>query len=300
MTVPRLRFSGFTPVISTILFLLPANTIAQLTPEQAIARRQLSDVRISPNGQRVCLVVSEPVKGTTRVRHIWMVDAGSREVMKFTNSAKSEYSPRWSHDGKELAFLSDRDDSPQIYLISINGGEARRLTEGKNAVRSFEWSPDGKQIAFLAPEPKTEAEEKKEKEKDDARVIDRDDKHARLWLIDVDSKKVRQVTGGRWSISEAHWTPSGDSLVVLATDQPESDQNTSRIFTISVNDSAMKEIARPRGPFGAIRVSPDGRNVIYLGPRVDGPTLHDIYLIPIEGGTPRNLTAESLDRPVSN
>jgi len=220
--------------------------------------------------------------------------------MKFTNSAKSEYSPRWSNDGKELAFLSDRDDSPQIYLISINGGEARRLTEGKNAVRSFEWSPDGKQIAFLAPEPKTEAEEKKEKEKDDARVIDRDDKHARLWLIDVDSKKVRQVTGGRWSISEAHWTPSGDSLVVLATDQPESDQNTSRIFTISVNDSAMKEIARPRGPFGAIRVSPDGRNVIYLGPRVDGPTLHDIYLIPIEGGTPRNLTAESLDRPVSN
>ena len=117
--------------IALLLFLvLPAAAQAQLTPEQAIARRQLSDVRISPDGERVCLVVSEPPKGATRSRHIWMLNARSREVRKFTNSSKSEYSPRWSPNGKRLAFISDRDDSPQIYLMPGDGGEAERLTEG--------------------------------------------------------------------------------------------------------------------------------------------------------------------------
>jgi dipeptidyl aminopeptidase/acylaminoacyl peptidase len=229
-----------------------------------------------------------------------MLNAVSHELTKFTNSSKSEYSPRWSPDGQRIAFISDREDSPQIYLISASGGEAVRLTEGKNPIRSFEWSTDGKQIAFLAPEPKTEAEEKKEKDKDDARLVDRDDKRTRLWLIDVESKKVRQLTTGRWQISEAQWTPQGDRLVVSATDKPESDENTNSILIANSTDGVLKEIARPRGPFGGIRVSPDGKSLIYSAARVDGPTPHDIYILPIEGGTSRNLTGQTLDRPVFN
>src|SRR5690242_10506604 len=151
-----------------LLLLTAAPAQAPLTPEQAISRKALSDVHISPNGERVCFVVSEPPKGTTRSRHVWMLDVRSREVRQFTSSGKSEYSPRWSPDGRKLAFISDREDSPQIYLMSIDGGEAVRLTEGKNGMRSFEWSPDGKQISFIATDPKSEAEEKKEKDKDDA------------------------------------------------------------------------------------------------------------------------------------
>jgi dipeptidyl aminopeptidase/acylaminoacyl peptidase len=285
-----------------VLLLAPAAPAAQtqLTPEQAIARRQLSDVRISPDGERVCFVVSEPPKGTTRSRHIWMLNGRSRELRQFTNSSKSEYSPRWSSDGKKLAFLSDREDRPQIYLISGDGGEAARLTEGKNGVRSFVWSPDAKQLAFLASEPKTDAEEKKEKDKDDARVVDRDDKHARLWLLDIESKKIRQLTSGPWEISEAQWAPKGDRLVVSATDHAESDQYTHRIFSIVVADGQMKEIASPRGQFGAVRLSPDGKNLTYLAARVDGPTPHDLYLQSIEGGVPKNLTGSSLDRPISS
>ena len=89
-----------------LLALAPAAQ-AQLTPEQTIARRQLSDVRISPDGDRVCFVVSEPPKGALRSRHIWMLNVRSRELRQFTNSSKSEYSLRWSADGKKLAFLSD-------------------------------------------------------------------------------------------------------------------------------------------------------------------------------------------------
>ena len=101
----------------------------------------------------------------------------------------------------------------------------------------------------MLPSAKTEAEDKKEKDKDDARVVDRDDKQARLWLIDIETKKVRQLTAGKWRVDEAKFTPQGDRLIVSATDRPESDQETNRIFSIAVADGQLKEIAAPHGPF---------------------------------------------------
>lgn len=288
-------------IITLLLLLLTAAPVqAQLTPEQAISRRGLGDVHISPDGDRVCFVVSEPPKGSTRTRHIWMLNVRSREVTQFTNSAKSENSPRWSPDGKKLAFISDREDSPQIYLMPIDGGEASRLTEGKNGVRSFEWSPDGKQISFIASDPKSDVEEKKEKDKDDARVVDRDDKRARLWVVDLESKKTRQLSAAAWQIAEAQWTPQSDRLIVSATDHPESDQNTHRIFALALADGQMKEIAAPRGPFGALRVSPDGKSITYMAARMDGPIPHDLFLQPIGEVSVRNLTGTTIDRSIFN
>jgi len=281
-----------------LLILISGASFAQLKPEQTLNRRPISELRFSPDGNRVAFTVSEPPKGANRSRHIWMLDIRTREVRQFTNSPKSEFAPRWSPDGRRLAFLSDREDATQIYLMATDGGEALRLTEGKNGVRAFEWSPDGKQLALLAPEPKTEAEEKKDKDKDDARVVDRDDKRARLWLVDVETRKVRQLTAGSWEVQEAKWTPQGDRLIVSATDHPESDQETNRIFSIAIADGQMKQIAAPSGPFGQLNISPDGNSVAYLAARVAGPSPHDLYLQPLAGGPARNLTAVSIDRPI--
>ncbi|HEV7747513.1 MAG TPA: S9 family peptidase [Pyrinomonadaceae bacterium] len=287
-------------IAAAFLPLIPSTSFAQLKPEQTLNRRPISEVRFSPNAERVAFTVSEPAKGTTRSRHVWILDVGTRESRRFTNSAKSEFAPRWSPDGRRFAFLSDREETTQIYLLPPDGGDAIRLTEGKNSVRAFEWSPDGKQIAFLASEPKGEAQEKKEKDKDDARVVDRDDKPARLWLIDVESKKVRQLTAGSWQIQEAKWTPQGDRLIISTTDHPEVDQDNNRIFSVATADGQMKEIAAPRGPFGQLSISPDGSSVAYLAARLDGPSPHDLYLQPLAGGPARNLTAGSIDRPIAN
>ena len=152
-----------------------------LTPEASLNLRNLSDLQFSPDGKRVALVVTEPAKDEGHARHIWMYDKSSGTVRQFTYSAKSESSPRWSPDGKQLAFLSNREDGEeQIYLMPTSGGEASAVTKGKRSVNSLVWSPDGKQIAFLAPDAKTEQEEKREKAKDDAHVKDKDDKHARI------------------------------------------------------------------------------------------------------------------------
>jgi dipeptidyl aminopeptidase/acylaminoacyl peptidase len=281
----------------------PASSNAQpalkpLTAQQAINTRAISDLHFSPDGARVAMVVFEPPKGTTRLRHIWLLDVASHELRQFTNSAKSEESPRWSPEGKQLAFLTDREEFQQIYLLSMDGGEALPLTEGKRSIQSFSWSPDGKQIAFLAPEPRTDAEVKKDTDKDDARVADRDVHLTRLWIFDVATRKARQLTSGHWRVSEAVWLPDGSALIASATQTPESDANTNRIYSVSAADGKLTEISAPRGPFGQLRISQDGKTIAYIGSRVDGPSPHDLFVLSIAGGPARNLTADSLDRPV--
>jgi dipeptidyl aminopeptidase/acylaminoacyl peptidase len=281
--------------------------VTTLTPEASLTLRSISDLQFSSDGMRAAVVVTEPPKGERRARHIWIYEKQSGAVRQFTYSAKTESSPRWSPDGKQLAFLSNRDgDDQQIYLMRSDGGEAAAITKGKRSVANFAWSPDGKQIAFLAPDAKTEAEEKKEKDKDDARVADKDDKHARLWLLNVpavgsttaSTVEPKALTPSNWELRELAWLPSGDRLVVAATDHPESDQETNRIFTVQVSDGSMKQIAAPRGPFGELRVSPDGKTVSYLGCREDGPVPHDLMLLDLGTRAARNLTGASLDRPI--
>jgi len=269
-----------------------------LTPEMSITLRSESDLHFSPDGRRVAFVVSEPLQGSTRQRHIWVMDVATRRVTQFTQSKKSEFLPRWSPDGSGLAFLSSRGDQTQIYFLPADAGEAYALTEGKRSIDSFEWSPDGKQIAFIAPDPKTDDEEKKEKDKDDAHVADKDEKRTKLWLYDMDSHKTREIVGAPWEISEIQWLPSGDHIIVAATDHPESDEETDRIFSVNIADGKMAQLVAPRGPFGNIKASPDGKWIAYNGARVDGPQAPDLFLLAITGGTPRNLTAESLDRPI--
>lgn len=296
-----------TPVL-TILLGLAATAMGQqkpaaagpktLTPEAAMTLRQISDLQFSPDGERLAFVVAEPPKGEGRARHVWLLVEKSGAARQFTFSAKSETSPRWSPDGKSLAFLSNREEANQIYVMRADGGEATALTKGKRAIQTIEWSPDGKQIAFLAPDPKTEAEEKKEKDKDDARVVDKEDKRARLWILSIATNESKAITPANWEVNELSWMPAGDRIVVSATDHPESDQNTNRIFAVTAIDGAMKLIGAPRGPFGELRVSPKGNTVEYVGCRVDGPEPHDLFLQPLAGGAARNLTGAGLDRPV--
>jgi dipeptidyl aminopeptidase/acylaminoacyl peptidase len=277
----------------------------KLTPEASLNMRSIADLRFSPDGGRLAFVVSEPPKGTGRLRHIWIYDRQAGVVRQFTFSTKSESSPRWSPDGKQLAFLSNRGgDEQQIYVMRADGGEGVAITKGKRSVKSFEWSPDGKQITFLAPDAKTDAEDKKQKDKDDAHVADKEDKRTQVWLLTLSGGEIRTLTKPNWEVDELAWLPSGDGLIVKATDHPESDQETKRIFSVSTKvqtpEVGAKQLLATRGPFGQLRVAPDGKMVSFVGAREDGPEPHDLQFLPIGARAARNLTGASLDRPVQD
>jgi dipeptidyl aminopeptidase/acylaminoacyl peptidase len=271
-----------------------------LSPENFLELRSLQDPQFSPDGSHVAFVVSDPLKGEKRIRHIWLYDKKSGTPRQLTYSEKSETWPRWSPDGKKLAFLSDRGgDEQQIYVLSMTGGEAVPVTKGKATVSAFAWSPDGQSIAYLAPDPKTETEEKKKKDKDDARVVDKDDKQPRLRILDLAKKEAHAVTPATWKIEELKWMPDGQSIVIQATSKPASDQFTSGLYSVWLR-GGMEELRAPRGPINDLKIPPDGKLVSFAGARDDGPTPHDLWLIGSEGGVARNLTGASLDRPVGN
>ena len=136
-----------------------------LTPEASLNLRSISDLQFSPDGSRLAFVVSEPPKGERRARHIWIYDSQSGAIRQFTYSAKTESFPRWSPDGKQLAFLSNRDEEQHLYVMRADGGEGTALTKGKRAVQSFAWSPDGKQIAFWLQMQKPRPKKKRKRTK---------------------------------------------------------------------------------------------------------------------------------------
>jgi len=303
------RTLPFVSLSSAVILSFTAGAFAQenpaaarkkpVTPEAFLEVRSLQDPQFSPDGRRVAFVVTDPLKSQHRTRHIWMYDTRTKVARQFTYSEKSESSPRWSPDGTQLAFLSNRGgEEQQIYLMRAAGGEAAAVTKGKSSVQRLEWSPDGREIAYLAPDPKTEAEEKKEKEKDDARVVDKDDKHPRLRILDLTTHAERVLTPATWAVKELVWLPDGQTLIVRATNHPESDQLTDKIYSVNAKDGKMKELLAPRGPFNDVRVSPNGHAISFVGCREDGPEPHDLMLLQIGAPAPSNLTGASLDRQV--
>jgi dipeptidyl aminopeptidase/acylaminoacyl peptidase len=270
-----------------------------LSPETFLELRIVEDPQFSPDGTRVAFTVTEPWKADKQTRHVWLYDLAAKQLHQLTFSQKSESFPRWSPDGKRLAFLSDREgEHQQIYVLAMEGGEASAVTKGKASVSAFSWSPDGKAIAYLAPEAKTEAEEKKDKDKDDARVVDKDDKHARLRLVNPATLETRALTDASWEVKELEWLTDGQNIVIRATTRPAVEQFTDRIYSIAAKDGSKEELLAPRGPFSTLRVSPTGSTISFVGCREDGPSPHDLWLLPSSGGAARNLTGASLDRRI--
>ncbi|HHF42444.1 MAG TPA: hypothetical protein ENL38_01830, partial [Candidatus Aminicenantes bacterium] len=127
-----------------------AKTKKSLTAEQTLHIYRLSDLAFSPDGTNLAFTVTGPSPENKRNSDIWIYNLKSKQLYQWTTSPKTDRLPRWSPDGKKLAFLSNREGPAQIYTISLSGGEASRLFKHETGIISFEWSPDGKKIAFLA------------------------------------------------------------------------------------------------------------------------------------------------------
>ena len=128
----------------------------------ALEQQVVGDPQLSPDGKQILFTIdSADWKANRRIGHIYRINADGTSQVQLTFGERGESSPRWSPDGKSIAFTTrrDADTNNQIYLLSVEGGEARRLTNHPTAPGSLTWAPDGKSIYFVAADAKS-ADEK--------------------------------------------------------------------------------------------------------------------------------------------
>ena len=228
-----------------------------MTFEDVLKLKGVSDAQISPDGKWVAYVVtSVDMTENANDADIWIVSASGGEPSRLTTSKKNDNQPRWSPDGKKIAFVSAREEKPQIFLISPFGGESEKLTNSKSGVQSFQWSPDGNRIAYVAPVEPTAEEEKRIKDKDDAQVIDKDFKFTRIWVIDIASRKATEVVKGDFNASDPQWSPDGRRIAFVMNPTPKADDGTlTDIWVIDLNGAASSETQALQKKLGELKES---------------------------------------------
>lgn len=280
-----------------------AQRVDQLTAEDIVLMREVTDVELSPDGKLVAHVVrvASPLDEPGRAHsQIWLVDAaGKQKPRQFTPEGRSSWRPRWSPDGRELAFLSKRpgDQHTELYVMPIDGGEAQRLFASPSSIAAFEWSPDGKQIAYTSAKPSDEAERDRKAGRD--WIVDEDgETKTRLFVVTRESGESRELPTAGKHVIDFEWAPDGSQLAIRASERASIDHTMmySSLYTLALDgeqaSSGPKPLTKTEGKLGGIAWSPDGKQIAFLG----AAHLHDstagiVYVVPASGGEAKPWTA---------
>src|SRR5262245_55207446 len=172
--MPSSRSTFLTSSLALLLAALGASGVSAAEPrplsvDDLFALREVGDPRLSPDGTQVAFTVrSLDAKKDKSDTDIYLVPVAGGDAQRVTASPKAETTPRFSPDGKYLAFLSGREGKKsQVFLLPRAGGEAEKLTDYKGGVSDLAWSPDGSRLALLVSDPDPDEVDEKAGASDD-------------------------------------------------------------------------------------------------------------------------------------
>ncbi len=275
----------------------------------------VSDPQLSPDGTRAVFVATRMDRVQNAYRSaIWSTDLPGGPLRRLTGGLARDRSPRWSPDGRYLAFVSDRSGTDQLWILPMDGGEPWKLTSMRDRVASPSWSPDSTRLAYLAQvvagtDPLVERDPGAPREPPKVQVVERlkykfngegfRDHPAQLFVVALPGGRPRQLTVGDVDVEEPAWAPAGDAIAVASAREPERDYDSiSDIWVVSAADGTLRKVTKSEGPASTPSWSPDGQRIAYVGhthPEMGGGYNQRLRLVSAEGGDSRTLT-DRLDR----
>ena len=301
-----------------------AQTKPGMMPADTLRIAGVGDAQISPDGGWVAYTVSVTESNATRST-LWLARTGpdltrpseNRTTQPLLPAGWNASAPRWSTDGRRIAFLASRERESGLWVVSLAGDRQPRLVASIRetnffipyAGASFAWSPDSRRIAFIsASEEEGPAGESARASSTDPRVIDRiqyksrtsfsDNLRTHVWVTDVDNPAPRQLTSGSFYDHALTWNPNGREIAFLSNHESDPDAvNNSDIFAVDVEGGRVRPITATRGCEYEPQWSPDGKWIAYTATRRDVTTIDSvaedahIWVIDAAGGAGRELTA---------
>ena len=312
-----------------------AQTRRPMAPADILRVANVGDAQLSPNGDWVLYTLST-IEGEQTVSTLWLAHTGERPSANPPTSRQPEprrnwilprnpsrpllpagwsaTNPRWSPDGKNIAFLSTHEGQRGIWVA----GPDRRIPRFVAAVRetnffityageSFAWSPDSKMLAYISATEEID----RDAVGVDPRVIDRiqyksrtsfsDSLRTHVWITDVDEPQPRQITSGLFYDHALSFSPRGDEIVFLSNHELDPDaNNNSDIFAVNLQGQ-VRQITDTAGCEYEPTWSPDGKWIAYTATSRDVTTIDSVaedthVWVTTPGGDRRNELTEDLDR----
>jgi len=266
------------------------------TVDQILSLKRAGSPEISPDGRWVAYTIREPNWDDNAYEtEIWLADVATGATRQLTNAKKSSQSPAWSPDGAKLAFISDRTDKRQIYVISPQGGEAEALTTLDDGVGSFAWSPDGRSIAYTATEAKSAAVKEREKKYGEFLVAEQDHRMTHLFAVEVATRATRTLTSGAFTVGSFSWSPDGTQIAFDHRVNPAlANGGSADISVVGVADASVRKLVTQDGPDSNPVWSPDGSRIAFQTSMANPAYFYTnsvIAVVPSTGGTPAVLSA---------
>jgi dipeptidyl aminopeptidase/acylaminoacyl peptidase len=310
--------------LSSAAFAKPAEgPSGRFEAKDLFALEEAQDPQIRPDGLAVAYVrSSQDIMTDSARRAIWLVDVATGAQTPLVAGAGAAFEPRWSPDGRRLAYVSTAEGKPQLYVRWMASGATARIADLPQAPADLAWSPDGRTIAFSmlteddppklgSPIAKPEGA----KWADPLVVIDAVTYRAdgegylkpgfsHIYVVSADGGAPMQLTFGAYNErGELAWTPDSRSLIISAnrTKDWALQPGISDLFRLSAADGALTQLTHRFGPNRDPQVSPKGDKIAYTGydERHRGYENVKLYVMDRDGSNAHAIT-EGLDRSVES